>query len=272
MSELFNFSSIEKESVVLAATFELINSAVNYSVLEIGKGEHVQIGFETSVHFNFFTILLVDFLSKPDVKVFGIEESYLSSSKAITANPLLGKSRNSTMLADAVNSFSSWLESKMLYEKAWFPSVNLQTDLSIKRFELIDLCGNISKHNFTRLTRVAKSFRRVFRENGHDLNLHQSLSIIGEFQEQFHPILSYHATTISFFLNEIRWGIYEYLRPVYLESVVLLDGDPPAYRYNFPHGLEHEFAKECFWDLMNKVRSEPYVPRFAVPWYFKKHY
>ncbi|MBV2168684.1 MAG: hypothetical protein KUL82_08250 [Bdellovibrio sp.] len=269
----FKLNNLEQEVIVLTAVYELINGTVNHEVLEIGAGDEIQIGFKSRTHFNFFCIMLVDFLSKPDGDVFGIRESYLSSLRSIISNPLLGSHEAARNLKNSTDDFSSWLQTHMKYDKAWFPSVELQLDLSIKRSDMIVFCGNISKHNFTRLTKVAQRLQNVFKDQGHDLNLHQSLSIISEFQEQFqNNILSYHSTTIAASLNKIRWGIFEYLQPTYQAVYTPLSENPPGYSYKFPDGINHKFAQECFWDLMNKIRSKPWIQNFSPPSYLKSHY
>lgn len=280
MTDTFNLTEIEKEVVILTATYGLINGTVNYEVLDfrgvqqqIKMGEQVEVGFKSSTHFNFFSIMLVDILAKPDSRTFGLTDSYLGNLQKIAATPHLHHATSAMNLKKSVNLFLDWLEDKALYEKAWFPSIDLETDLSVKRIDLIVTCGNISKHNFTRLTKVAKNIQRIFEENGHSLTLHQSINVIEEFQEQFHiNVLNYHSTSIACFLSEVLWGIHEYLLPVYSTSLENLGGDPMAYKYIYPSGINNEFAQECFWDLMNKVRIEPYVPRFTVPWYLMKRY
>ncbi len=55
---------------------------------------------------------------------------------------------------------------------------------------------------------------------------------LGDFYERFHTdILNYHSSTIAEFLNNIRWGIYEYLQPEFRRSIVWEESNPRKYRY-----------------------------------------
>lgn len=50
-----------------------------------------------------------------------------------------------------------------------------------------------------------------------------------DFYRWFHDdILNYHASTIAEFLNNIRWGIYEYLQPEFQRSIVWESREPPS--------------------------------------------
>ncbi len=94
-----------------------------------------------------------------------------------------------------------------------------------------------------------------------------------EFYERFHAdILNYHGSTIAEFLNEIRWGIYEYLLPEFRRSSTPRGGDPPRDEYLYPEGVGTELGKALYWDLMNRVRAAPYFPPFQVTRYLKLRY
>ncbi len=96
--------------------------------------------------------------------------------------------------------------------------------------------------------------------------------VLPEFHEWFHDnVFGYHARTIAEFLNNIRWSIFEYLKPEYERSFERIDPNP-MYRYRFPPEITHPVAKEMYWDLMNMVRSAPYFPRFSVNDIFKSQY
>ena len=42
--------------------------------------------------------------------------------------------------------------------------------------------------------------------------------------------------------------------------------------YTFPDDVSHGYAKRCYWDLMNDIRREPYMPEFRVTKYLKMRY
>lgn len=81
-----------------------------------------------------------------------------------------------------------------------------------------------------------------------------------------------HGSTIAEFLNNIRWGIYEYLKPEFSRSLVRDTKNPPRYWHTYPEDIKNEFAKNCYWDLMNEVRSDPYLRKFKVTEVLKLRY
>ncbi|WP_204351221.1 hypothetical protein, partial [Serratia marcescens] len=77
----------------------------------------------------------------------------------------------------------------------------------------LKICGTISKHGFTRLGDIVGKIRRILADNGTDIDEGQCYLVIPEFQEWFQDnIFMASATTVAWHLNEIRWGIYRYLR------------------------------------------------------------
>jgi len=105
------------------------------------------------------------------------------------------------------------------------------------------------------------------------VTVEDSIRAFEDFYAPFHDdILNYHASTVAEHLNNIRWGIYAYLRPEFERSIVWLSREPPHYRYNYPPELSSEFAKHCYWELMNEVRREPYMRRFKVTKWLKLRY
>ena len=149
----------------------------------------------------------------------------------------------------------------------------MQTTLKISRISFLKMCGNISKHNFLRSVGVAEELKKTLAASGVEVTLDYALFALADFYERFHTdILNYHSSTIAEFLNNIRWGIYEYMQPEFRRSIVGVGGDPPKYRYIYPKGVTFSFVKECYWELMNEVRSAPYMRRFAVTKWLKLRY
>jgi hypothetical protein len=48
-------------------------------------------------------------------------------------------------------------------------------------------------------------------------------------------------------LNNIRWGIHEYLLPEYHQSYTPEGGNPPMYSYKYPEGVIGKFAQDRYW-------------------------
>ncbi len=272
LSRIQGLTRIEKESIYLKAIFDYINDMVNYEVMAFGGTPPKEIRFSSSTHAKYFNILLVDFLSCSDMKILGEKKSYLSALSSICANPCLSEECFVAELKKAATDFSSWLNKEAIVE-TWLPSIDTQTDLKLTRFEFLKVCGNISKHNLTRLSSTASLLREIVARNSNPISVEESLLIMDDFYERFHTdVMIYHSSTIAEFLNNIRWGIYEYLRPEFARSIVWERASYPKYHYTYPEGITNEFAKNSYWELMNDVREKPWVPKFTVPDYFKWRY
>jgi hypothetical protein len=268
----------EKEILVLKATLEPINSMINYAMLDLHHSDpNSSISFKTEVHQKYFNILLVDFLRS---KIYKIGENCVKSLKTILITPQYNQKIES--LKKAIDDFDDWLEQEVEFEKdgetrkLWFPTIDCNISLKIKRKEFIEICGNISKHNPLAINRQAELIQKIFENNNVAIELTQALLVIEEFYEQFHnDLLSYHRSVIAEFLNNIRWGIYEYLQPLYKLSVKPYWDERfrmNLYRYDYPEDIKNSYIQKIFWDLMNDVCSKPYMPKFVVTKYLKMRY
>ena len=268
-----NFSEIEKEVIFLKAVNELINLMLNYEVLSIvGNDPDSEIRFNSITHQKYFNIILVDFLSCSDKKVIGEEQSYLSAIQSICERPNFNENNSIESLKYATKDFVAWLEQEAQVSIG-SPCARADIVLSIKRVEFLKICGTISKHNFSRLSGIAKELVNIFERNRITIDLEHALLALDEFYERFHfDILTYHGSTIAEFLNNIRWGIYEYLQPEFSRSIIKEDKDSPMYRYTYPKDVTNEFPRNCYWDLMNEVSNVPYMKKFKVTRWLKLRY
>lgn len=266
-------SDIEEEVVFLKAIKEIIDSRVNFAMLTLhGSDLDSTILFETSMHQRFFNIVLVDFLSRTDKKAPVKQSSYLGALRAISAHPRFDVDNSVAALRDATCAFVHWLEQEVSVD-VWLPSIDTQASMQIARLNFLKMCGDISKHNVLRSVGVAEELQQTLAASGVSVELEDAMLALGDFYERFHTdILNYHSSTIAELLNNIWWGIYEYLQPELRRSIVWEGGNPRKYRYTFPIGIENNFAKQCYWDLMNEVRQPPYVRRFQVTKWLKLRY
>lgn len=269
----------EKEILLLKAANAAINSFVNYNLFEItGEVPHNQIRFKTDIHQKYFSILFLDFLK---LETFhrrepGLMDGLLEVGKNPKFNP------NSSNLEKSVSSFQNWLDSYVSFEndgeirKLWFPSVNLNFSPKITRKEFIDICGNISKHNSMALDVKAKTIRNIFQRSNKQISITEAHTIMDEFYEQFHDdLFAYHSSTIAEHLNGIRWRIYEYLQPLYNqchETYYDEKFDTYLNRYTYPDFINNSYVRTVFWNLMNDVKSSPYMPEFRVTSFLKIRY
>jgi hypothetical protein len=267
--------NIEKEIIYLLAIKQFIDEMVNFEVVNpLGESPDVEIHFKSMTHQKFFNIILVDFLSCSDTDILGEKQPYLRALAAICENPSFNKNNSIENLKNSTQDFREWLNTEFTVEKVWLPSIDLETNLSIKRIEFIKICGNLSKHNFSRLSGVAREIIDIFKRNDHTLDEENALAIFEDFYNWFHKnIFSYHSSAIAEFLNNIRWGIYEYLQPEYNQSIIYIENDHyNRYKYTYPQGVNNKFAKECYWSLMNEVHSKPYMNKFKVTRFLKMRY
>ena len=198
--------------------------------------------------------------------------TYLNGVCAVVEHPLLSSVDAAKDLRIAITEFASWLNQEVQVN-IWLPSINKNTSITIKRDMFIKMTGNLSKHNFLRTCRVAKALQSVLSRSDVSITLEEANSALSEFYERFHAdVLNYHSSTIAEFLNNIRWGIYEYLRTLSQKSIVFDTANPPMYSYTYPTETISPYAKRIFCELMDAVRAPPYMKKFQVTRWLKLRY
>ena len=197
---------MEVEIITLKASLDLIDSMVNRAMMTFSTDpSSCEIRFQDTTHQAYFSILLSDFLSIPREFFSGLS-NYLDRLVSIGDKPLL-RSDAVSLLKHASNGFRTWLNEAAIAPKRWFPTLDLEINLRITRRDLVTMSGNQTKHNFTQQTRQATKFRRILKENGEDVPFDDCLIALRDFYEQmYNDIFVYHSSTISAFLNDIRWG------------------------------------------------------------------
>jgi len=157
--------------------------------------------------------------------------------------------------------------------EVWFPSLELKETLKIKRVEFIKICGNISKHNFTRLSNVTSNIKSILQRHNINRSDEDVLSLLGDFYERFHTdIFNYHGSFLVEQFNDIRRGIHKYLEPTYKNSIKYIDNNMIRYEFKIPMDIENDFSKNCFVELLNDIRKEPYVKVFRTYNSLRKSY
>lgn len=263
----------EKEIIILKASLNIIDSIINYNVLDIQKDVMGStVSFRTNIHQEYFSICLVDFFSKP-TSDFGLKESnYISLLKDVCSSPVFDNENSIDCLKRPVVDFNNWLETEITIKQMWFPSISLSIDLKLTYSDFLYIGGNISKHNFTRLSFCANKLRKILEHSGCSQEKEDCFFALEDFQNWFHGdgnILGYLSGLITAFLNNIRWGIHRYLQPEFSRSYTR--GDGLKYAYQYPTTVSNSMARFYYWDMMNSVRSEPYIPEFEVSIYRKNH-
>lgn len=264
---------VESEVILLRAVWELVDEAVNRSMLAIhGESPECEVRFHTPLHQRYFNIVLVDLLAETDPDAPVAKTGFIEGLANVAEAPHLASYEAADSMRRAVQEFRLWLDQEVRVE-AWFNSIGVTVNLTLPRRQFIRMTGNLSKHGFLRTYRVAKQLQQLLARSGVQVSVEQASLALSEFYDRFHnDILNYHSSTIAESLNNMRWGIYEYLRPVFDKSFAWGPDGPPMYQYSYPAGVEHAYAKQVFWDMMNDVRSPPYIERFGVHRWVKLRY
>ena len=258
---------MELEVVTLKAALDLIGKMVNRQIMTLGPDHsNCEIRFQDDAHRAYFSILLSDFLSAPR-QFFGESADYLARLVSIGSQPLL-RSDQTALLVSASEEFRRWLNETAIAPRRWFPTLDLEIDLRITRRDLVTMSGNQTKHNFTQQTRQAEKLRGILRNNGQHCRFDECLIALPDFYAQMYDdIFVYHTSTISAFLNDVRWGIFEYARPEREKCTKSQPFDSTGQlidRYHYPASIQTLIGRHYYWELMNAVRSRPPIPRFVV--------
>lgn len=266
------FNGIETEAVFLSAIFEIVNSMVNHVMLRIsGSDPDSEVVFASDEHRRLFNILLVDFLSKADNRLRMLPQSYMDALNEITERPSFNVDGSVDQLRTTVREFRQWLDTEVEVE-IWLPNIDTETTLHITRIMFLRMCGNIAKHNFLRLNGVAAQLQSLLKKQGVEVSIEEALLTLDDFYTHMRSVFAYHSTTIAQFLNDVRWGIYMYLRPEFNRSFRRIPGDRWRYEFIYPDDVQVGFARQCYWNLMNHVRSEPYMQPFKTTKWLKLRY
>lgn len=268
------FNEQEFEAVYLKAVIDSLDSMLSSELLELrGSDPDSEVYFHQKTHQKYFYILLVDFISKKgDNTLLGEKLTCLELINKICKNPNFNIDNSVSELKNAIDAFNSWLNKEIIVN-TYLPTIDKECDLKLERKEFIYICSNISKHNFTSLTTVSKKLVEILKRSKIDISLHDSLLILEDFYERFHDdILIYHASNIVEMLNNIRWGIQVYLMPEFNRAYKKDPSDRFRYSYEYPEKIKDSFARSCYWDLMNSVRSEPRIKKFVSNKWLKLRY
>lgn len=276
-------SKLDREIVILAAVWELIGSMVNFSIFcKPTKFDEIILRFSSPEASKLFIILLADLLSLPRDGALGINTSGLRANGDGTYIDLLRQVMldpqfpgDPTQLRSALDAFADWLEGVAVVENVWFPTIERNGPLKVRRKSYLKMCGTISKHGFTRLGSIVKNIKTILSENGTDITDGQSYRTIPEFQEWFYDnVFSASATRVAWHLNEIRWGIYNYIWKEFRRSYkpAYSAGKLQNYTYDIPSNIDDSMVIAIYWDLMNDAHSPPYFHRFSVDRYVNNLY
>jgi hypothetical protein len=278
------FTPIEQEAIVLKVVWDLIDDMVNFAMFEHPLShDDTNLLFKSSSESQLFRIHLVDFLSLPQARgkkpiPFGLpappaappsDRTYLFHLRRLVAEPLLGM--DAGPLAKVVEAFGDWLDADCLIPEMNLWGIDAVLDVTAPRIDILRICGDTAKHNFSRLEANVAKIAKMITAAGRPIETQEAYLALPTFAEWINDnVWLYHASTIAEFLNNIRWAIYGYLRPEFERAFERTA--PPAYRFKAPAGCESPLAQVMHWDLMNAIRNPPYFPRFRVTPFLKLRY
>ena len=174
------------------------------------------------------------------------------------------------ILIKSTKSFAEWLGATTTM-KLWLPLLNVEAQLSVPRLQFLFIAGNQAKHNVSRLTAVSKGIARMLGDHGYNVALERIPLVLADFWEHLHAdYFTYYGSWLAELLNNVRWGIYQYLLPTFQRSFAPDPEGGVTYTYNYPEVITNEIPKEWFWRLMNHCRREPFVKPFTVSEHMKK--
>jgi hypothetical protein len=261
-----NLTAIEREVLFLQASIESIGSMVNYELLGLSEGSAgAQAVFKSSLHQRLFNIFIVDFLSPSAQEITGKKGfSSLDGLVEICRTPCFDVNNSCSQLRTAVRIFKNWME-RAIKVPVWFPSIQHNGKLRLKREEFIRICGDISKHSFSRLNKRARALKQIMQDNGRDISTEDALIVLDDFYEKFHnDLFTYHGSRLVEMLNNIGWGIHKYLKP----ELKRLEEDgsfkAPIYRFTYPKGVKTPFVKHFYQELIINVSVPRPIKRFKT--------
>ncbi|MGC2224935.1 MAG: hypothetical protein WA624_22505 [Methylocella sp.] len=283
-------NDIEREAIILNSAWEMIDGMVNWAMfVRNDRTTPTNLMFETRQHSRLFIILLGDFLSeirafKGDPAPLGLKTApsnarpsdltFIFHLRQICADPKLGA--DVTDLSAEIEAFADWLERDLVAAGVNLHAIDVVADLRVARYRYIKMCGDIAKHNLARLATNVSHLRKLLAAAGHAISEQETYLAVENFFEWFHDgIFIYHSSQIAEFLNNIRWAIFDYLQPEFRRSWHLAEKATqnfPMYRYRIPADIAEPVARAMYWDVMNRVRSKPWVHRFIVSDSFKQRY
>lgn len=284
------FSAIEQEAVILSAVVGMIDDMVNHAIFcPLGEKRHdTNLLPQTSESLRLFGTLLRDFLSpvtgrgkgplpfglpKPPEGGRAVDHTSLFYLQRVCDAPLIGNdiAHLSRMVAD----FSDWLDDYAEVERVWLANISIELDLRIKRIDFIRMTGDIGKHNFLRLGGQAKRLQTILAENSVTIDESQPYGALPDCWDWFHThLLAFHASNIAEFLNNIRYAIRLYVKPIAKSRYRVtsrIDGFD-HYTFERPIEITNDFAWAQYFDLLQSSLRKTSFPPFSVSRSFKTQF
>ena len=171
-------------------------------------------------------------------------------------------------LERAATALNSWLNTETTF-KMWLPTLELDAELTVPRIDFLYILGNHAKHNLSRLTGISRHIAEILTQHGHRVELEQVPLALDDFREHLQEdYFVYYGTWLAELINNVRWGIQDYLQETFRKAYQ--PSQDLMYSYSYPDSIVHAAPREWFWRLMNHIRTGPYIGRFVGSRYMKK--
>ena len=267
----YNFNDMEKEVCLLLGAAELIDSIVNRSLLQMTeqKDGTCHILPQNMQALNLFAIRTVDFIS-PAGKLLNNKDS--KKNLLVLLEELCKKHSFATQdirsMKKALDLFSKWLKKTNKYEDINFASIAVVDDVKFTNELVVRICGNISKHNLTRLDAIRNDVMRQLNESTRNGAYQGSISILYDVENHFlgdGMCFDKFIYNLAYHFNNISHCIRKYLYKEYKRSFAITDycDGCQKYTYNPPADIG-EGCKYVYWELMNWCRKEPIIELFEI--------
>ena len=257
-------TKMEQEVIALDVICDCVGAIVNRDTLTIhGSGIGVEMQFSSRSAARLSSALIADLLEPMSPELVGKVESVPAVLARISADPQFDHSDSVGDLRTIERTFNEWLGTQITVS-ACVQDLDDPVQFTLSRQEFLTICGNISKHNRSRLTRIAGKLSVILSRVDVGLDRLMVLRALDDLYERFlHEVFSHMTMPLMELLNNVRWGIQEYLEPEYLKALIQTPG-AMEYSYRIPTGIQHPLAQACYWNLLNSVRKRPICDRFEV--------
>lgn len=269
------YTVAEQEAIGLCIALEGLNEIVNRAILDLRHVEafpgEAEVRFETRQHQQLFLIRLLDFVKERGAaSLTGVDGSCLAVLRAAGQSKAFEREGSAQLLIGATNALDGWL-AEQTQISLWLPSLGIQANLNVPRVDFLHIAGNQVKHNLSRLTGVSREIVRMLAAHGHQVPEESVPLALDDFREHLEEhYFNYYGTWLAELLNEVRWGLHEYLLPTFAWSYTKDAADDIRYTYQYPASVTAGIPRQWFWRLMNHVRRRPYLPRFVGAHYMKR--
>ena len=275
MEQNFEFNDIEKEICLLLASTQIFDRIVNHSTLCItinnGVGTILPKNMESLKYFFAHTI---DFFSAAG-NILNSNRNRKSCFDLLLERGIDSKLCNCKLenLCVSLNLLKEWYHEEVIYEDFYFASFDLEVDLKIKRSDVIYICANFSKHNFTNVDACRKKLKNILLKNNFKridelTDIRNLIVTISDFYNYFvdeGAHIDKYLYCLAYYFNRIRLDIKDCLRPIYHKNLEYIGSNEGfnEYKYKRIEGIS-DFGFGLFWDLMNWVRSRNICERFEI--------